>query len=133
MNLARAIEIAVTAHKSQVDKGGNPYILHPLNVMMSLDSEEEMIAGVLHDVVEDCEGWSFEKLELEGFSKPIIEALKSVTKLSENEVSNDVIDQIFRIYKVGQVQRIGQNTLIYLLQFSAPEFIQSRRKYLIIF
>ena len=46
----------------------------------------------------------------------------------EDEIhDDDVIDQIFRIYKVGQVQRIGQNTLIYLLQFSAPEFIQSRR------
>ena len=51
MNLEKAIKIAVEAHTGQVDKGGNPYILHPLRVMLSLDTEEERIVGVLHDVV----------------------------------------------------------------------------------
>ena len=50
MNLQRAIEIAVEAHKGQLDKGGNLYILHPLRVMMGLDTEDEKIVGVLHDV-----------------------------------------------------------------------------------
>jgi len=61
MNLEKAIKIALEAHIGQVDKGGNPYILHPLRVMLSLNSEEERIVGVLHDVVEDCEGWSWER------------------------------------------------------------------------
>ena len=47
MNLARAIEIAASAHRNQVDKGGSPYILHPIRVMMSLNSEDEKIVGVL--------------------------------------------------------------------------------------
>ena len=55
MNLERAIEIAVNAHKGVTDKGGNPYIVHPLRVMMSLKSDNEKIVGVLHDVVEDAE------------------------------------------------------------------------------
>lgn len=91
MNLERAIEIAVSAHKGQIDKGGNPYILHPLSVMMALDSEDEKIVGVLHDVVEDNQAWTFERLEIEGFSVSVIEALKSVTKLSENEDYDDFI------------------------------------------
>ena len=91
MNLERAIEIAVSAHKGQLDKGGNPYILHPLSVMMALNSEDEKIVGVLHDVVEDNEAWTFERLEIEGFSISVIEALKSVTKLSENEDYDDFI------------------------------------------
>jgi (p)ppGpp synthase/HD superfamily hydrolase len=33
--LNKAIEIAVKAHAGQVNKGGNPYILHPLRVMMN--------------------------------------------------------------------------------------------------
>jgi (p)ppGpp synthase/HD superfamily hydrolase len=61
MNLEKAIKIALEAHIGQVDKGGNPYILHPLRVMLPLNSEEERIVGVLHDVVEDCEGWSWER------------------------------------------------------------------------
>ena len=52
-DLERSIAIAVAAHEGQKDKGGSPYILHPLRVMMSLRTEEEMIVGVLHDVIED--------------------------------------------------------------------------------
>ena len=82
--LERAIEIAVEAHKGQIDKGGSPYILHPLRVMMSVDGELEKIVAVLHDVVEDSD-WTFEALVAEGFSIEVIEALKSVTKNSDNE------------------------------------------------
>ena len=85
MNLEKAIKIAVEAHTGQVDKGGNPYILHPLRVMLSLDTAEERIVGVLHDVVEDCEGWTWERLKDQGCSVEIIEALKSVSKTPAEE------------------------------------------------
>ena len=86
-DLQKAISIAVEAHKGQTDKGGSPYILHPLRVMMSLETEEEMIVGVLHDVVEDCadKGFDWERLRQEGFSETILEALHSVTKTPEEE------------------------------------------------
>lgn len=53
--LDMAIAFAVAAHSGQVDKTGNPYILHPLEVMMHplLKTENEKIVGVLHDTVED--------------------------------------------------------------------------------
>ena len=51
--LERAIAIAATAHAGQKDKGGHPYILHPLRVMLALQKEDERIVAVLHDVVED--------------------------------------------------------------------------------
>lgn len=81
MNLEKAIKISVEAHTGQVDKGGNPYILHPLRVMLSLNSEVERIVGVLHDVVEDCEGWTWERLKDQGCSDKIIEALQRVGAL----------------------------------------------------
>jgi len=82
--LEHAIEIAVEAHKGQIDKGGSPYILHPLRVMMSVDGESEKIVAVLHDVVEDSD-WTVDALLAEGFSVEVIEALKTVTKESEDE------------------------------------------------
>ena len=85
MNLEKAIKIAVEAHTGQLDKGGNPSILHPLRVMLSLKTEEERIVGVLHDVVEDCEGWTWDRLASNGLSEKIIEALKSVSKTPEEE------------------------------------------------
>ena len=82
--LQRAIEIATQAHKGQLDKSGKDYIGHPLRVMEMGRTEEEKIAGILHDVVEDTP-WTFEMLEAEGFSKEITDALRCVTKISENE------------------------------------------------
>jgi uncharacterized membrane protein YebE (DUF533 family) len=78
LTLERAIEIAASAHRGQIDKAGRPYILHPIRVMLALDTEEEQIVGVLHDVVEDTP-WTFEQLRAEGFSQVVLEALDSVT------------------------------------------------------
>ena len=108
MNLQRAIEIALEAHKGALDKGGNPYILHPLRLMLQMDSEEEMIVAVLHDVVEDSEKWSFDKLHKEGFSKKIINSLRSVTKENENEdyekfIDRSMKDEIGRKVKVADI------------------------------
>jgi (p)ppGpp synthase/HD superfamily hydrolase len=85
--LQRAISIAVTAHQNQTDKGGNPYILHPLRVMMSLRTDEEMIVGVLHDVIEDCaeDGFDWNFLEKCDFSSVVLQALITVTKTPEEE------------------------------------------------
>jgi (p)ppGpp synthase/HD superfamily hydrolase len=78
--LERAIVIAAEAHAGITDKAGAPYILHPLRMMMDLTSPEERIVAVLHDVCEDCPGWTFERLRGEGFSEEILAALDSVTK-----------------------------------------------------
>ena len=93
--LERAIEIAKQAHAGQVDKGGADYIGHPLRVMEMCDTEEQKIVAVLHDVVEDSD-WTFEKLEAEGFSSEVIEALKCVTKLSKDEDYDEFIKRVMR-------------------------------------
>lgn len=82
--LDRAKEIARSAHEGQVDKAGKPYIEHPMRVMKMGKTVEEKIVGVLHDVVEDSE-WTFEMLENEGIPKDVMDALRCVTKLSEDE------------------------------------------------
>ncbi|RFM35474.1 HD domain-containing protein [Chitinophaga silvisoli] len=84
ITLERAIEIAVTAHHGQKDKYGAPYIGHVLRVMNMGITPEEKIVGVLHDVVEDTD-WTFEQLAAEGVTPELLEALKGVTKLSEDE------------------------------------------------
>jgi (p)ppGpp synthase/HD superfamily hydrolase len=76
--LEKAIESAARAHAEQVDKTGKPYILHPLQLMMQMDTEEEMITAVLHDVVEDTPV-TFESLEELGISGAVLAALKLLT------------------------------------------------------
>lgn len=77
--LERAIAIAATAHAGQIDKAGKPYILHPIRVMLSLQTLEERIVAVLHDVLEDTSITS-ETLRSEGFSEIVVSAIESVTK-----------------------------------------------------
>ena len=111
-NLDRAIEVAVIAHKGQTDKGGNPYILHPLRVMMALHSETEKIVGVLHDVVEDSD-WTFYDLEKEGFGPDVLEALKSVTK---NDDEHGTDEGYFRFVERAKQNPIGLRVKIADLQ-----------------
>ena len=51
--LEKAISIAVKRHAGQVDKAGEPYILHPLRVMMKMTTDHERAIAVLHDIIED--------------------------------------------------------------------------------
>ncbi len=77
--LEQAIALAVEAHRGQVDKNGAPYILHPLRVMLRLESDLEKIVGVLHDVVEDS-AFTFEDLRQRGYAEEVITALDGVTR-----------------------------------------------------
>jgi (p)ppGpp synthase/HD superfamily hydrolase len=77
--LERAIAIAAQAHAGQTDKAGERYILHPLRVMLSMDSDLERIVAVLHDVVEDSE-ITLDQLRAEGFSDEALAAIDALTK-----------------------------------------------------
>ena len=113
--MQRAIEIAVEAHKGQLDKAGNLYVLHPLRVMMSLDTEDEKIVGVLHDVVEDCEGWTWDRLRSEGFSEKIIDALQSVSKTPNEEV------EFSRLKETGSEDAVRQHYFAFVRRAAANE------------
>lgn len=79
MNLNRAIAIAAEAHDGQADKGGAPYILHPLRVMAQMKTDETRIVAVLHDVAEDCPEWPLARLATE-FGETVGSALDAITK-----------------------------------------------------
>jgi len=89
--LEKAISIAVEAHKGKKDKAGQIYILHPLRAMFRVDTEDEKIVAVLHDVVEDhSDVWPVKRLRKLGFPKRILDALDCVTK-HEGESYEDFI------------------------------------------
>jgi GTP diphosphokinase / guanosine-3',5'-bis(diphosphate) 3'-diphosphatase len=77
--LEQAIALAAQAHAGQIDKAGQPYILHPLRVMLSVTGLHERMAAVLHDVVEDT-AITLENLRDEGFPGEVIEAIEALTK-----------------------------------------------------
>lgn len=77
--LERAIEIAAKAHAGQVDKAGQPYVLHPLRMMLAVATPEARVAAVLHDVVEDT-AVTLDELRAEGFPASVLEAVEALTK-----------------------------------------------------
>ncbi|TPG68653.1 HD domain-containing protein [Brevibacillus laterosporus] len=104
--LEKAIVIATQAHTGQVDKGGNPYILHSLRVMLKMTSEEEMISAVLHDVLEDTEVTE-DDLQKVGFREDIIDAVIALTR-QDDETYMDFIKRaklnpIARTVKMGDI------------------------------
>ncbi|MBP3306873.1 MAG: GTP pyrophosphokinase [Anaerotignum sp.] len=90
--LERAKRLAEHAHQGQRDKGGHPYIRHPMRVMQHCETEEEKIVAVLHDVIEDTEV-TLEELKKEGFSEEIRNTLVCLTH-REGEGYMEYIERI---------------------------------------
>ena len=90
----KAYEIAAEAHKEQKRKSGEPYIIHPLAVAIILADlemdKESIIAGILHDVVEDTT-LSLAEVGKE-FGEEIALLVDGVTKLTRLSFSEDKMD-----------------------------------------
>ena len=91
MHLQIAIEIAVKYHSNQVDKSGDIYILHPLRLMSWMDTIEERIIAVLHDILEDT--IVTESYLLTIFPQDIVEDIKRLSKV-DGECYTDFIMRI---------------------------------------
>jgi hypothetical protein len=127
--LCAAIALAAESHKNQVDKAGQPYILHPLRVMLMLDADETRIAAVLHDTVEDC-GLEIGLIK-QRFGPAIADAVDALTR-REGESYTDFIERcgandIARAVKWAdlcdnmKLERLGREP--------TPEDVKRQRKY----
>ena len=96
--LSKMLVIATNAHAGVFDKGGAPYILHPLKVMHYLKTDdEEMHCGALgHDLFEDTMVTAH-TLREEGISERVINMITRVTKVdgeTEEEYEAKVLGSI---------------------------------------
>ena len=100
LQLETALKIAVEAHYGQKDKGGRPYIFHPLRVAAGCSGKAK-VAALLHDTVEDT-SVTFEQLAELGIDGEILVAVKLLThdksvpyldyvrKVKENPIAREV-------------------------------------------
>ena len=79
-----ALEIAVKAHKGQVDKNGVAYILHPLAVAAQLDTLELKTIAILHDTIEDTDVTAEYLLE-KGIPKKIVDTVLLLSKPKDED------------------------------------------------
>ena len=93
--IEKAYQIAHDAHKDQVRKSGEPYIIHPLCVAIILADleldKETIVAGILHDVVEDTI-MTNEEIRKE-FNAEVELLVDGVTKLGQLSYSHDKVDE----------------------------------------
>ena len=75
----RAMQLAYNAHKGQVDKGGAPYIIHPLYVAEQMTDELSTVVALLHDTVEDT-AVTIKDIQNQGYPYEVVEALALLTK-----------------------------------------------------
>jgi (p)ppGpp synthase/HD superfamily hydrolase len=92
-----AINLATTAHEGQLDKSGNPYIQHPIRMMdraLALGLGEAVaMAAVLHDVIEDCPGYTAATLIEAGIPPEVVTAVEALSK-AEGEKWWDYIERV---------------------------------------
>ena len=92
--IEKAYLTAHEAHKDQKRKSGEPYIIHPLSVAIILADlemdKETIVAGLLHDVVEDT-GMTEEKLR-EEFGEEVALLVDGVTKLGQLNYQADKVE-----------------------------------------
>ena len=92
--IEKAYRIAYDAHQGQVRKSGEPYIIHPLCVAIILADleldKETIVAGLLHDVVEDTV-MTIEELSQE-FGPEVALLVDGVTKLGQLNYSADKVE-----------------------------------------
>lgn len=79
MLIDTALRLALTAHVGQVDKAGQPYILHPLRLMHRFTDPVAQAVALLHDVIEDTDVTA-EHLLQEGIPNEVVSAVLALTR-----------------------------------------------------
>lgn len=91
-SVKKALKLCYEVHQKQIDKAGIPYVFHPFYLAMQMDSEEEIIVALLHDVIEDS-NYELNDLVTMGFSQIVVEAIACLTH-NQNLTYDDYIEKI---------------------------------------
>ncbi len=89
-----ALSVAIKAHRGQWYPAPEPepFILHPLRVMLGVTSPRARIVALLHDVVEDS-SVTLRDLEDKGFDRPILHAIDCLSRRSDEPYA-DYIERV---------------------------------------
>ena len=128
--LAKAINIAIEAHKEQVDKSGMPYVFHPFHLAEQMKTEETTVVALLHDLVEDTD-YTIEDLMSMGFSKSITDAIALMTHTNDVEYM-DYVREIKNnpIAKAVKLADLKHNSDLTRLDVADEKALSRREKYL---
>jgi (p)ppGpp synthase/HD superfamily hydrolase len=109
----KAMRVAYEAHQGQDDKGGAPYIFHPLHLAEQMKDELSVTAALLHDVLEDTDV-TIKKLRKHGFSDEVIEIVKLLTHEKEvtyfEYIENLKLNPVALMIKIADLKHNSDTT-----------------------
>ena len=97
----KALAICWNAHRNQQDKGGLPYFIHPLHLAEQMETEEEVCAALLHDVLEDS-AYTLDSLRQAGFPPAVLEAVGLLTR----DIRMRYLDYVARLRRNPIARRV---------------------------
>jgi (p)ppGpp synthase/HD superfamily hydrolase len=100
----KAFNLAIKAHDGQLDKGGLPYILHPIRIAEQFNDEDFKIVSILHDIVEDT-SVSMEEIYNQ-FGTKVGDGVNAMTK-TEKQSNGRAYSESYREY----LDRVSTNRL----------------------
>ena len=125
----KAMRIAYDAHAGQFDKGGVPYVFHPLHVAEQMTNEKSCCAALLHDVMEDTD-ITAEQLRVMGIPIDVMFALQLLT----HDPDVDYMDYV-RSLKSNAIARevkladLEHNSDLFRFDHVTGEDMERNRKY----
>lgn len=124
-----AIWLAINAHRGQVDKSGQPFILHPMRVMCKMDNDHDRMVAVLHDVIEDTD-WTYNGLMQAGYPKTVVYAVEAMTR-HKSESYPEYITRVIRNPHARHIKMrdIEDNTSIDRMLVTDQRDIERLRRY----
>ncbi|WP_138158789.1 HD domain-containing protein [Peptoniphilus catoniae] len=125
--MLKALFVAIKAHKGQRDKGGKPYIFHPIKVALNVSGYSQRIVALLHDVIEDS---NYKLGDLKFLKEDEKEALILLTRVDKQDYFDYIksirTNSIARSVKLAD---LDQNMNLKRLKIVSCEDLKRREKY----
>jgi len=129
--LQLAINISIDAHKVQKDRGNISYINHPIYLALNMNTEDEKIVALLHDVIEDSNKYTLNDIR-EYFGDKIADAIDCITK--RKEIGESYNDYLLRVKSNSialkvKLADIAHNLMIERIPFKDDKYLKMAKKY----
>lgn len=126
--IQKAYELAVNLHRGQVDKSGEPYIHHLIEVANQVEGRDAIMVALLHDAMED-QGVTTRFLMNQGFPTEVIDAIVLLTKSGDDYmtyISRVKGNPLARVVKIADMRH---NSDLSRLKSVSDKDIERKEKY----
>jgi (p)ppGpp synthase/HD superfamily hydrolase len=127
--IQKAYELANNLHRGQVDKSGQPYIDHLIEVANQMEGKEAVMVALLHDAMED-QGVTVCFLKNQKYPDEVIEAIAVLTKTEDDYMSYIQKVKENPLARVVKIADMRHNSDLSRLKFVSEKDIARKEKYL---